>query len=100
MNAAADDRAATFQHAKRRWHKRSDWCKNNCGVETFGWRFIRAARPLRTQSTGEFLRLDIARTGKSKHLPLLMTRHLCDDVCCRAKTIKAEPTSAASFTQT
>ncbi len=45
------------------------------------------------------LGLGVARTGQSVHIPPLPTRHLCDDMSRRAKTVDAEFAAVASHHQ-
>src|SRR5205085_4005550 len=91
VDPAADHRAAAFHSSQGRGNQLADWRKNDGGVEFFRRRLIRSARPTCAQIARKFLAGGAPGPGYSEDFAVLMTRHLRNQVCRHAESVKTEP---------
>jgi len=97
VDSAANYGAAAFQNAQRRRHQRPDRREDDGRVQSFGWRFIRAAGPGRAKTTREFLPFGIAGPREFEDFAAFEARDLRHDVRRGAESVKAEPFRVAGF---
>ena len=100
MDAAANDGTAFADGFKSLRHEVAYRRKDDSRIKFFRRQVVRAAGPNRTEVESEFFCFFVCGPGESIDFPLLIRRHLRDDVRGSAEALNAEPLAVPYFNQT
>jgi hypothetical protein len=95
MDSSADDAPALSHGAQRCRHQAADRCEDDRAIERLRRLIVRAPCPDRTKTSGKVLTGQIAGLRETKHIALLPTRDLRNDVRCRTKAEQTDIPSVA-----